>query len=101
MPRSLTTLALSALMLSAAGSAWAQSGPSVMSPGYCNRSTGDIADCLNRAVADRNEAATATSYGSSGVTRYDAPPVVPTTTITTITTTTRTIAAPPYPGGDR
>lgn len=100
MKPSLTTLAVSALMLFAAGPTWAQSSPTVMAPGYCNRSTGDIADCLNRAIADRNDAATAAAYGSSGVTRYDTPPAVPTTT-TTITTTTRTIAAPPYPGGDR
>jgi hypothetical protein len=95
MKQLLNMLAVSALMLGAATPGWAQSGPAPLSPGSCNRSTGDIADCLNRGIADRNDAATP-YYGSSGVMRYDAPPAVPTTTTTTTTTTySRTIYPPP------
>jgi hypothetical protein len=101
MKRLLNTVAVAALMLGAAAPGWAQSGPPAMSLGYCNRSTGDIADCLNRAIADRNDTATA-YYGSSGLTRHDTAPI-PTTTTTTTTTTTysRTIYPPPYPGAYR
>jgi hypothetical protein len=106
MKRLLTPAAVSALMLVAAAPAWAQSGAPSVPYGSCNRSTGDIADCLNRAIADRNDAATA-SYGASGVTRYDTAPAVPTTTTTT-TTYSRTvypppwtISPPPYPGASR
>jgi hypothetical protein len=99
----LTIAAVSALILGAA-SAWAQSAPPPLSLG-CNRSTGDIADCLNRAVADRNDAATA-YYGDSGVMRHDMAPPVPappaaTTTTTTTTTYSRTIYPPAYPGTGR
>jgi hypothetical protein len=98
MKRLLNTAAITALMLGVAAPGWAQFSPPPMSLGYCNRSTGDIADCLNRAVADRNDAAMA-SYGASGVTRLDTPPAVPTTTTTTTTTTySRTFYPPPYPG---
>jgi hypothetical protein len=100
----LLTTAISALMLGAAASAWAQSGPPTVSPpGYCNRSTGDIAECLNRAIAERNDAAdaAAASYGSSGAT-YDPSPLGPPPTSTTTTTTySRTTYPPPYPGGRR
>jgi hypothetical protein len=110
MKRLLTTAAVASLMLGIAASAgaqsWTQSGSPPMSFGYCNRSTGDIADCLNRAIADRNDAATATAYGSSGVTRYEPTPVAPATTTTTTTTYSRTIYPPPYypppyPGASR
>jgi hypothetical protein len=94
MKRLRTMLAVSALMLGVSAPSWAQSGPARLSPGYCNRSTGDIADCLNRGVADRNDAATP-YYGSSGVMRYDTAPAVPTTTTTTTTTYSRTIYPPP------
>jgi hypothetical protein len=105
MKQLLTMLAVAALMLGAAAPGWAQSGPPAMSSGYCNRSTGDIADCLNRGIADRNDAPPvyygSSSYGSSGVTRYDTIPTVPTTTTTTSTTYSRTISPPPYPGASR
>jgi hypothetical protein len=101
MKQSRTMLAVAALMLGAVAPGWAQSGPPAMPSGHCNRSTGDIADCLNRGIADRNDAPPV-SYGSSGVTRYDVTPAVPTTTTTTTTTTySRTISPPPYPGGSR
>jgi hypothetical protein len=99
MKQLLTMLAVAALMLGAVAPGWAQSGPPAMSPGYCNRSTGDIADCLNRGIADRNKAPPA-YYGSSGLTRPDTIPAVPTTTTTT-TTYSRTVSPPPYPGGSR
>jgi hypothetical protein len=75
----------------------AQSSPPPTSFDSCNRSDGDIADCLNRAVVDRNNAATV-YYGSSGVTPYAAPSAVPATTTTT--TYSRTIYPPPYPDAD-
>jgi hypothetical protein len=106
----LHTAAVGALVLGAAASASAQSGPS--SFGVCNQTRGDIAECLNRAIAERNDAATAynnaaaaayhnamSSYGSSGVMRYEPAPVGSTTTTTT--TTTRTVYPPAYPGAYR
>lgn len=95
----LNAVAVSALMLGAAAPVWAQSSPPSTSYDNCNRRDGNIADCLNRAVVDRNNAATA-SYGSSGVTPNAVAPDVPTTTTTT-TTYSRTIFPPPYPGAYR
>lgn len=92
----LNTVAFSALMLGAAASGWAQSSPPPTSFDSCNRSDGNIADCLNRAVVDRNDATTV-YYGSSGATPYATIPAVPATTTTTTTTYSRTIFPPPYP----
>jgi hypothetical protein len=106
MTRFLTTIAFSALMLGAAAPGWAQSSPPPMSYDGCHRSDGNIADCLNRGVVDRNNAANAVNsaatsyYGSSGVTPYAVAPAAPSTTTTT-TTYSRTIYPPPYPGAYR
>ncbi len=84
----LLTLAASVLLLGTAP-VWAQSSLSGPSFGTCHQTTGDIAECLNRSIAERNDAAAAiNTYGASGMTRYDvAPPAPPTTTTTTTTTT--------------
>ena len=101
--RRLLTAALSVPVLGlvlGAAPALAQSGMPGSSFGYCHQTTGDIAECLNRAIADRNDAAAAVNnYGSSGATR-DVPPTA-TTTTTTTTTYSRTIYPPPYPGAYR
>ncbi len=102
----LLTAAVSVLALGAVAPAWAQSTASTPSFGICNQTTGDIAECLNRAIADRNDSANAVNaanYGSSGVPRYEPMPAAPPTTTTTTTTTTysRTLYPPPYPGASR
>ena len=99
----LLTLAASVLWLGTAP-VWAQSNLSGSSFGVCNQTSGDIAECLNRAIAERNDAAAAiNTYGASGMTRYDVAPSVPppTTTTTTTTTYSRTVYPPPYPGASR
>jgi len=104
------SVAACALMLAAAAPAGAQSDVAARAYATCNRGTGDIADCLNRSIADWNAAATAfnneaatANYGSAGVTRYQVVPAVPPATTTTTTTTySRTYRAPPaYPGASR
>jgi hypothetical protein len=105
MTRLLSTVALSALVLGAGAPAWAQYAPPAPY-GYTGGGTfdsrgmpmtGDIADQLNRGVAERNDAANAVnaananSYGSSGAPAYAPPP-----TTTTTTTTWRSIS-PAYP----
>jgi hypothetical protein len=99
------TVALSALVLGVGAAASAQS----LAPGYCG-SRGDIANCLNRGIAEHNDAAYAANaanaynsgYGSSGVTTSRTITTEPMTTTTTTTTTSRTYyAPPPYPGALR
>ncbi len=98
----LLTLAASVLLLGTAP-VWAQTSTASPSFGVCNRTTGDIADCLNRAIAERNDAATAVNnqnYGAGGAGRYTAPGASQTTTTTTTYSRTTTYP-PPYPGASR
>ncbi len=106
MKRLLMTAAVSALVLGAGASAWAQSSRPVPLGYYAGTtyghgawSTDNDAESLNRGIADRNDSAMANYYGSSGVTSSTTTTTVPTTSTTT--TWSSTTYGSPYPGAYR